>query len=348
MTTRLTVRSRNPALDAVDAAPMRRRAELPTALVSMPFGPQTMPSIQIGLLAAIGRLAGFPVDTHHLNLEFAAQIGPTRYGAVAGQGSEVSNWVFSVEAFGSVAPDADATQLANIVASVADALGGTEKATVWLTHVRDELAGPYLDQLIDGVDWGRYRVVGFTVTYQQKTAAFALARRIKQRWPHVITLFGGANFDEPMGEAWMEAIPWIDVGVNGEADLAFPELLAALADGRPLAGIPGLMHRDPEGRVVVEASERAVEDLSWLPVPDFDEFFDRAERLGLLRKGEVRNVQLPFEAARGCWWGRRPIAPSAASPTRRFATAFARPGRSRQSSPPRPAGTGPSSSSTRI
>ena len=123
MATRLTVRSRNPSLDAVDAATMRRRAELPTALVSMPFGPQTMPSIQIGLLAAIGRLGGFPVDTHHLNLEFAARIGPTRYGAVAGQGSEVSNWVFSVEAFGSVAPDADATQLANIVASVAGAPG---------------------------------------------------------------------------------------------------------------------------------------------------------------------------------------------------------------------------------
>ena len=40
-----------------------------------------------------------------------------------------------------------------------------------------------------------------------------------------------------------------------------------------------------------------------LPVPDYDEYFARAERLGFLPRAGRRNVWIPFEAARGCWWG---------------------------------------------
>jgi hypothetical protein len=42
-----------------------------------------------------------------------------------------------------------------------------------------------------------------------------------------------------MAAAWMDAIPWIDFAVNGEADLAFPALLRSLCrGGNPLA-VPG-------------------------------------------------------------------------------------------------------------
>jgi ribosomal peptide maturation radical SAM protein 1 len=300
----LTPRRPAPYGEPNDVDTKERRARFRVALVSMPFAPQTMPSIQIGLLAAIGRGAGFPVDTYHLGLELAARIGTRHYEEIAGHGGEIANWTFSVAAFGPEAPDREGLLLGDLVASHPGFAKDETAACTRLRHLRDDIVDAYLDEMLQAVDWGRYAVVGFTLTYQQKTASFALARRIKERWPHVRTLFGGANFDEPMGEAWMRGVTSIDLGVNGEADVAFPELLGALADGRTPAGIPGVIWRRA-GEVIAEPSHRAVDDISWLPVPDYDEFFGRAERLGLLPEAATRKVQLPFQAARGCWWGEK-------------------------------------------
>jgi ribosomal peptide maturation radical SAM protein 1 len=41
-----------------------------------------------------------------------------------------------------------------------------------------------------------------------------------------------------------------------------------------------------------------------LPVPSYEDWFHRAAILGLLPPGGRRDVAIPFEAARGCWWGR--------------------------------------------
>jgi ribosomal peptide maturation radical SAM protein 1 len=39
------------------------------------------------------------------------------------------------------------------------------------------------------------------------------------------------------------------------------------------------------------------------PTPDYTEYFDRAEYLGLVQTGLRNDVRIPFESARGCWWG---------------------------------------------
>ena len=82
----------------------------------------------------------------------------------------------------------------------------------------------YLDELVDGFPWDDVQVVGFTSTFQQNTASFALARRLKQKFPHLVTLFGGANFEGEMGAELVRAIEVIDFAVAGEADTAFPDV----------------------------------------------------------------------------------------------------------------------------
>jgi ribosomal peptide maturation radical SAM protein 1 len=44
--------------------------------------------------------------------------------------------------------------------------------------------------------------------------------------------------------------------------------------------------------------------LDELPVPSYEDWFHRAALLGLLPPGGRRDVAIPFEAARGCFWGR--------------------------------------------
>jgi hypothetical protein len=82
------------------------RRALPTVIVSMPFMDANRPSIQLGLLKAIACQAGFPAQTLHANLDFAARIGAGRYRDLAEhRGPLVGEWLFSVAAFGSTAPD---------------------------------------------------------------------------------------------------------------------------------------------------------------------------------------------------------------------------------------------------
>jgi hypothetical protein len=72
-----------------------------------------------------------------------------------------------------------------------------------------------------------------------------------------------------MAAAWMDAMPWIDFAVNGEADLAFPALLWSLCrGGNPLA-VPGVIGRRA-GAVVAGPPPVPVQKLE-LPVPDYGE-----------------------------------------------------------------------------
>ena len=272
------------------------RRALPVTLVSMPFMAVHRPSIQLGLLAAIARSAGFPVRTLHANLDFAARIGVDYYGRIAEYRRRlVGDWLFSVEAFGAAAPDPDGRLFDELAADLpGDRLLRTRAADV----------PAYLDELADAVAATDVRVAAFTCTFQQNAASFALARRLKRRRPDIVTVFGGANFDAGMGLELVRTVDCVDLAVIGEGDVAFPELLCALAAGADPGAVPGVARR--VGDAVSAAPARAPLDrLDDLPVPDYDEYFERAQRLGVLSADAQRRVWIPFESARGCWWGQK-------------------------------------------
>jgi hypothetical protein len=78
----------------------------PTVIVSMPCQQVDRPSIQLGLLKAIGEAHGFPVRTLHAGLDFAVRIGLDYYQLLAEhRGRQIGDWLFSAEAFGDAAPD---------------------------------------------------------------------------------------------------------------------------------------------------------------------------------------------------------------------------------------------------
>src|SRR5687767_15485582 len=94
------------AAEQLDRLSRQRHAAWPVVLVSMPFMDVDRPSIQLGLLKAIGQAHGFPVHTLHANLDFAARIGVGYYRTLAHMREPmVGDWLFAVEAFGDAAPD---------------------------------------------------------------------------------------------------------------------------------------------------------------------------------------------------------------------------------------------------
>ncbi|WP_189153346.1 RiPP maturation radical SAM C-methyltransferase [Lentzea pudingi] len=268
------------------------RAAWPVVVVSMPFMHADRPSIQLGLLAAIVRREGFPVRTLHANLDFAARIGTRHYRQLADQcGRLVGEWLFAVQAFGDAAPDPEGKLLPEFADDLAH-LGGE------LLRTRDHDVPAFLDGLLSEVDWSGVRVVGFSSTFQQTAASVALARRLKKRFPDIVTVFGGANFDGEMGLELVRSLPCVDFAVIGEGDTAFPRLLDALAAGTDPGVVPGVARRVGD-EVVATPPAPPHDRLDDLPDPEYGEYFDRAAALGL----PVHDVSLPFESARGCWWG---------------------------------------------
>jgi len=283
------------------------------ALVCMPFATASRPSIQLGLLAAIAEQAGFLTDTYHLNLELAARLTPEVYEPLCNhRGHMTGEWLFSVAAFGEQAHSDDEayfTAFPEVISRVQQ----PGKGAAYLSRLRHEILPRYIEDCLTMVDWERYRVVGFSSTFQQNVACLALARRIKERYPAVKILFGGANFEDEMGPEYVRAFPFIDYAVVGEGDIAFPALLRGLAaheqrsggsgvelGGDPCGGpLPGLVMRTGEG-ITFCGQAPPVRNMDALPTPNYDEYFTRVKHLGLKHPG-----MLPFESSRGCWWGQK-------------------------------------------
>ncbi len=282
-----------------------RRAQRHVALVSMPFVSVIRPSIQLGLLKAVGRMHGFPVSCWPLELDFASRIGPDVFEILCVYGrSFVGDWLFSVEAFGDQAPDPSGRYLESCRSVVEELLPMVDRPLEFLMELRRRAVPRYLDHIMEAVPWATFAVVGFTSTFQQNVASFALARRLKREFPALTLIFGGANFEGVMGAELVRGIPWIDYAVQGEGEHAFPELLAALEEGSDPTAVPGVIGR--RGGAATRPRPRPLlRQLDDLPTPDYDEYFERAEDLGLLKPGPRRQVSLPIENARGCWWGEK-------------------------------------------
>jgi ribosomal peptide maturation radical SAM protein 1 len=276
-----------------------------TALVSMPFVSIQRPSIQVGLLKAIAVSRGFDATGIHLNLDFAEMMGASLFEVLCQhRGRMDGEWFFSAEAFGATAPDLEGHYVGEYYESLANVLKAAGSSPEEFLRLRRELVPVYLDRMLDAYPWAVFDVVGFTSTFQQNTASFALANRLKARHPHITTLFGGANFEGGMGIEYVRSVPGIDYAIIGEADEAFPEFLDALTEGRDPALVPGVVKKTESGTSAL-VPRGTFRDLEVAPVPSYEDFFEQAERLGHIPVAPRRNVDLPFESSRGCWWGQK-------------------------------------------
>jgi len=136
--------------------------------------------------------------------------------------------------------------------------------------------------------------------------SLALARRIKERFPHIQTVLGGASVRQPMGIEHLRAWPWVDHVCTGEGDQAFPELVQRLRAKDLGDGVKGFLSR-VEGRIVDPGPAPMVVDMDALPAPDYGEYLERVAGLGTAGREYFvgKDLALPIELARGCWWGAR-------------------------------------------
>ncbi len=285
----------------------------PVALVCMPTLSGRFPSFQLGLLGPTLERAGIPVEPHSLYMHFGAHVGWRLHEALAEVWPcLVGEWLWARAAFGDFADD-DAYFAAYPEAfrQVCEQ-GGCTIADI--RQVRDEVVPAFLDLCVGSVDWGKYSLVGFTVLFQQQLATLALAREIKRRHPHVPIILGGGTFEDDIALEILRSCPQVDLVHCGDADETLPEIVRRLEAGEPLAGVRGVMRRDPDPagggggggggtRILFEGRAENLADLDRTPVPDYDEYFRARAESGYAAWPWAERPLLPIETARGCWWG---------------------------------------------
>ena len=113
---------------------------------------------------------------------------------------------------------------------------------------------------------------------------------------------GGAGFEDDIADEVIRNCPQVDYVHCGDAELSFPEMVRRLYRSEPMQGLRGILHRDA-GEVISEGRAPNFADMNSTPVPDFDEYFYARNEGGYVDFDDAREVLLPLETARGCWWG---------------------------------------------
>lgn len=270
------------------------------ALVNMPFSYSKYPSIQLGTLSALLKSRGIPVDCHHLNVRFAHKIGVPLYEMICEKRALFGEWLFSYLLFRDNPKRAEYPRVFKPVFEQVARESG--QPISFFEDMSTRTAPQFLTWAMTAIDWGQYALVGFTSTFDQNVASLTLAKLIKDLYPQVKIVFGGANYDGEMGMEYFRAFPFIDYVVVGEGEEVVPQLVRHVLEGKPEAVPNGVIFREQD-RIRFTPNPALFADFAKTGPPDYDDYYHLLAELGDAAQGLDRI--LLYEGSRGCWWGEK-------------------------------------------
>lgn len=272
----------------------------------MPALSGRFPSFQLALLKPTLEKAGIPAQAFSLFMYFGSQIGwrinealSDVWPCMAGE------WIWSKAAFGDISSTEKDNDYFRIYCRSFDAICGRAGCTREdLIRIRDQAAPAFIDFCVDAIDWSRFGLAGFSVVFQQLLSSLALARALKRKYPDLPIIMGGASLEDDIAHEVIRRCPQIDYMHCGDGEISFPEMVHRLYRGESLRGLRGLMFWENDG---LEFAGRAPNfaKMDETPTPDFAEYFYARREGGYEEYEGSRDVLLPIEAARGCWWGEK-------------------------------------------
>lgn len=144
-----------------------------------------------------------------------------------------------------------------------------------------------VEQLID------CDIVGFSTYVWNGCISLEIARRLKERRPEIVIVFGGPHVpDQP--EAFLRAHPWIDLAVHNEGEQVFLRFLE-MYPARDWAELPSVSFIGPDGRFTRSPNGGRFRDLDEVPSPFLDGDFD-----AIMRANPEEHWIGLWETNRGC------------------------------------------------
>lgn len=270
------------------------------ALVNMPFSYSKYPSIQLGTLSALLKSKGISVDCHHLNVRFAHKIGVPLYEMICEKRALFGEWLFSHLLFRDNPKRAEYPRVFKpVFEQIAQQSG---QSIGYFEEMATRTAPQFLTGALTSINWGQYKLVGFTSTFDQNVASLTMAKLIKDLYPDVKIVFGGANYDGEMGMEYFRAFPFIDHVLVGEGEEVFPQLVRSVLEGQSGSLPLGVTARNGD-TIVFTPNQALFSDFAKTGPPDYDDYYHLLDELGDAAQGLDR--VLLYEGSRGCWWGEK-------------------------------------------
>ncbi|HWX41454.1 MAG TPA: RiPP maturation radical SAM C-methyltransferase [Blastocatellia bacterium] len=279
------------------------RACKPVALISMPTLSARFPSFQLALLKPLLEREGIEAQAFSLFMYFGTHIGWKLNETLADVWpSMVGEWIWGKTAFGDEAPQGEDEYFREFASNFHNICRQAGCSIEDLKLLRERAAPAFIDFCLDSVDWSRFGLIGFSVVFQQLLSSVSLTRRLKERYPAIPIIFGGAGFEDDIADEIIRRCPQVDYVHCGDAELSFPEAVRRLNRHESMEGLRGVMWRK-NGDVVYAGRAANLQDMDSTPVPDFDEYFYARTEGKYEFYDQSSEVLLPIETARGCWWG---------------------------------------------
>ncbi|WNG18805.1 RiPP maturation radical SAM C-methyltransferase [Cystobacter fuscus] len=270
-------------------------------LISLPWSAMNRPSAALGALAAYVRQHEPRVDVE-VRYEYAhvgTTLGARLYGELANLAYEAGELLYMPLLYPEKRDEVLVYAARELAARNPEPGELWPGASSWEEVARSTLdvIERHLEALAREVA-GDADVVGLTTCFGQLFANVALAQRIKALAPDTKILLGGSTISGRVGPSVMREYPYLDFITQGEGELPLVGLLRALlADRAAMPTVPGLLTRANMALHPGGIAPAEVPDMDALPVPQYDEYADFAERTGI-------SWLVPIEGSRGCWWDR--------------------------------------------
>jgi len=126
-----------------------------------------------------------------------------------------------------------------------------------------------LEEFLSDIGQFKADIVIINTGFPSIDGDMAVAKAIKEKYPHIIIISFGVYFTL-LDEQALHNYPLIDIGIRGEPEETFTELLQCLQEGKNnLHAIRGIAYRNIEG-VKVNEPRPLIEDLDTIPIPARD------------------------------------------------------------------------------
>lgn len=254
-------------------------------LFSAPWPIYNRPSIQLGILKGWlkKRVPELRVETYPLYLKIAEQIGYSCYHDIS-EKSWLAESIYAAILYKSRTKQIE-TLFNKILKQRKIQLDEDFRGIVGKVKKKS-------DEIIKGIDWGKFNFIGFSVSICQLTSSQYFIREINRKNPHLFVVAGGSIISGH-GEADLKRIfPGVDLFIKGEGEIPLENFvyerklsrrrISKVADNKNL----------PTGFCQIKS-------LDALPSPEYDDYFGFVAELAPSKRFFPN---LPVEISRGCWW----------------------------------------------
>lgn len=247
----------------------------------MPFAPCAQPSLQLGILKAILNDLSIQSRSFFLSTKFWEKSGLDSIDPDGGMGV-LAEWTFARKLCGKRSTDDEIQRFVHHDKN--------------LLHLRN-CAEEFIDEIIEDDQWNDYDAVAFTCTYYQLTPSLALAKSLKEKHPHLLTMFGGKVFFESSAVEFITKLPFMDFVFIGDSETTFRNTMIVLSNGKNLpSSTEGIVFRCDDKIIFNGYAPPDNVELSVLP--DYSDFFEQMPQY-------KDTALISYEAGRGCWYGEK-------------------------------------------